>query len=342
LQAKTGIIGQAFIISSGDVKLIKQTDKISNLSKFFLLTVAAAFLFSACFASAADKPRQGEALLLDTYQRNIARLEHNSFGLPLFIESKEQGDRGHVDVYGIFDYPFTTVSGGLKAPESWCDIVALHPNVKACTYREQSGDWLLTFYLGNKSYQPPEETRPVTYQFRNSVQQKGYLNIALSAKEGPFGTEDHKLKFEALPIDKGRTFVHVSYEYSDSLALRLAAKAYFATLGRGKVGFTVTGTDSSGKPVYISGPRGAIERNAVRYYFAIQSYMDTLHSPEKSLFSTRSNLWYDFTDRYRKQLFDLDKKDYLAFKTSEHRNQVTLQQKLGSLPGPDLAGSFSR
>jgi hypothetical protein len=307
------------------MRLGTQMDTIYNLPRIFLLMVAATLLFCADFASA------GEASLLDTCQRNMARLENNSFGLPIFLESREQGDRVQVDVYGIFDYPFSTVATGLKAPENWCDIVSLHPNVKACTYREKSGDWLLTFYLGSKDYQPPEETRPVTYQFRNPEQRKGYLNIALNAAEGPFGTEDHRLRFEAIPLEKDRTFVHVSYQYSDSLALRLAAKAYFATLGRSKVGFTVTGTDSSGKPLYIGGPRGAIERNAVRYYFAIQSFMDTANVPEtKSLFSTRSSLWYDLTRRYPKQLFDLDKKDYLAVKTSEHRNQVALQQRLGA------------
>lgn len=30
--------------------------------------------------------------------------------------------------------------------------------------------------------------------------------------------------------------------------------------------------------------------------------------------------------RYRTQLFDLNKKDYLTFKTSEHKNQQTLQR----------------
>ena len=39
------------------------------------------------------------------------------------------------------------------------------------------------------------------------------------------------------------------------------------------VGFTVIGTDRKGNPVYIGGPRGSIERNAVRYYFAIRSVL---------------------------------------------------------------------
>jgi hypothetical protein len=135
------------------------------------------------------------------------------------------------------------------------------------------------------------------------------------------------MRFEALPLDGGRTFVHVSYAHRYGLSLRLAEKIYFATFGRGKVGFTVNGTDSNGAPVYISGPRGAIERNAVRYYFAIQSFMDTLRYPEESRFSMRTSRWYDLTSRYRKQLFEMEKKDYLTFKTAEHKNQEMLQQR---------------
>jgi hypothetical protein len=165
------------------------------------------------------------------------------------------------------------------------------------------------------------------YHYRNVDQQQGYLDIMLSADAGPFGTKDHRMRFEALPLDGGRTFVHVSYAYSDSAALRFAEKVYFATFGWGKVGFTVTGTDRNGNPVYIGGPRGAIERNAVRYYLAIQAFMNTLCYPEERRFSMRISEWYDLTNRYRKQLFELDKKDYLAFKTKERKHQVILQRQ---------------
>jgi hypothetical protein len=244
------------------------------------------------------------------------------------VESLEQDDKVHVDVYGIFPHPFGTVANVLKVPANWCDIVSLHPNVKACTYDERPETGLLTFYIGKKEYQSPEESQPVVYRYRNVVQQKGYVDITLSSDEGPFGTRNHTMRFEALPLDNGKTFVHVSYEYSDSLTLRLAGKVYFATLGRSKVGFTVTGADKSGQPVYIGGPRGAVERNAVRYYFAIQSFMNTLYTPEKILFSMRSGQWYDLTSRYKRQLYDLDRNDYLAYKTTEHKNQVTLQHRI--------------
>jgi hypothetical protein len=248
------------------------------------------------------------------------------------VESFERGDRVNVDVYGIFDYPFGSVVDALKVPANWCDIVSLHPNVKACTYRELPGDWLLTFYPGKKIYQPPDETRQVKYHYRVVSQQQGYLDILLRAEAGPFGTKDHRMRFEALPLNGGRTFVHVSYAYSDSAALRLAAKVYFATLGRSKSGFTVTGKDNNGKPVYIGGPRGSIERNAVRYYFAIQTFMNASRYPEENRFSMRISEWYDLTGRYRKQLFELDKQDYLTSKTKEHKNQVTLQRRIGTGP----------
>jgi hypothetical protein len=303
--------------------------KIRNLPKFFLFMVAGAILFSAGSASAAEKPRRGD-ILLDTYHRIEAKIKASNFGFPLLLESFERDDMVHVDVYGIFHYPFSSVVNVLRVPSNWCDIVSLHPNVKACTYRELTGAWLLTFYLGRKFYQPPEDTRQVIYRYRNVVPQQGYLDIILSADEGPFGTKDHRMRFEAMPLDGGRTFVHVSYAYSDSVVFRLAAKGYFATLGWGKVGFTVTGTDKNGEPVYIGGPRGALERNAVRYYFAIQSFMNTLRYPEERRFSMRTSEWYDLTSRYRQQLFELDKKDYLTFKTKEHMNQVTLQRSIGT------------
>jgi hypothetical protein len=304
---------------------VNQVQKISNLPKYFLFMVATAILFSAASASAVEKPRQGEDILRDTYNRNMPKLETNSFGLPLFLESFEHDDRVHVDVYGILEYPFNNVVNVLKVPDNWCDIVSLHPNIKACTSRDLPSAELLTFYIGRKDYQTPEDARQVVYQYRNIDLQQGYLDIVLSADTGPFGTRDHRMRFEAMQLDRGRTFTHVSYAYSDSAALRLAGRVYFATLGQVKVGFTVTGTDRSGNPVYIEGPRGAIERNALRYYIAIQSYMDTLRYPEKDRFSMRISAWYDHTIRFRKQLFDLDRNDYLTVKTKEHMHQATLQ-----------------
>ena len=292
--------------------------------------VATAILFSADLAPAVEQPTRDRDILRDTYHRNMPALERNSFGFPLFLESFEQDGRVNVDVYGVFDYPYGGVAEVVKVPANWCEILFLHPNVKACTYRELQDEWLLTLYVGRKVYKAPEDAHQIIFHSRKVDQQPDFLNIVLSADAGPLGTKDHLMRFEALPLDGGRTFAHVRYAYSDSFVFRLAEKIYFGTLGRDKVGFTVTGTDSEGKPVYIRGPRGALERNAARYYFAIQSFMDTLHYPEESRFKMRIDDWNDLTNRYKQQLYELDREDYLTIKTKEYKNQEKLQQQIES------------
>jgi len=290
-------------------------------------------LFSAVSASAFEKPSQGAEFLLEGYGRNLAGLKTNNFGIPLVVASKELDDRVQVDVYGIFDHRFSAIAKVLSAPENWCDILALFPNVKACTYKELSGlsgVSLLTFYLGRMVYQSPLEARQVLFRYRTLEQQQNYLDILLNAEQGPFATKDHRIRCEAVPIDAERTFIHVSYSYRDSKALRFASKVYFSTLGRDKVGFTVTSKDANGDPVYLGGARGAVERNAVRCFFAIQSVMNSLRYPDERRFNSRINNWYDLTTRFRKQLFDLNKADYLSYKSKEHKNQLLLQQRIAN------------
>ena len=302
--------------------------KKAALLMSFVLAAATAFFSPAPAFPSAGEPLQGSRSLLETYHRVEAGLADSGFGFPLRLESSEKEGRLHVDVYGIFDHPFSAVAGVLKDPGAWCDIASLHPNVKACTYTRLPGAWHLTFYTSRKAVQALDDARPFNYVYRTAEQRQDYLAVDLTAEKGPFGTRDHRMRFEALPLPGERTFVHVSYAYSHGFALSLAAKTYFALLVRDRGGFTVSGTDGNGHPVYVRGPRGAVERNVVRYYFAIQSFMDTLNSPEESRFRIRISKWYDLTDRYRKQLYDLEKKDYLTIKTEERKNQEMLQRKV--------------
>jgi len=307
-----------------------QMNKRRTFTRFFLFMVLSVMLFWARSSYAVQEDQQGHDILLDIYHRIEAKLERTSFGVPLYLESSDQDGRVHVDVYGIFHHPFSSILNVLSVPANWCDILSLHPNVKACTYRDMSGMWELTSYFGRKVYQSPEDTYHFTFISRLVEQQQNYMDIILDADQGPLGTNNHEMRFEAISLDGGSTFVRVSYAYKYGLALRLAEKMYFATLGLGKVGFTVSGTDSNGNPIYIGGPRGALERNAVRYYFAIQSFLDTMHHDEGSRFNIRTNRWYDLTSRYQKQLFEMEKKDYLRFKTQEHNNQIMLQRLIGT------------
>jgi hypothetical protein len=110
---------------------------------------------------------------------------------------------------------------------------------------------------------------------------------------------------------------------------RAAIKTYYATLGRDKRGFSIIAAGKNGDPVYVVGVRGSLERNAVRYYLAIQAYMDTLRIPSNQRFEKRNIHWYELMARFPRQLYESDKREYLANKRREHNNQLMLQIEAG-------------
>lgn len=266
--------------------------------------------------------------LQQKYQQLKKKLETNSYGVPIYIESaiKEQSQNG--DVYGIIYHPYNMVKTAFSQVENWCEIAPLHLNIKACTFQKLNGDYLLTLYSGRKYFERPEDTYQLVYRYHLDNGQENYSRTLLSAKDGPLGTSDYLISTEAMPLNDTETFIHFSYSYKQGFWTRFAMDTYLATLGRKKVGFTIIDTDSNGNPVYIDGVRGVIERNAVRYYYAIQAYLDTISSaPEKQLL-TRLNRWFDLTEQHHQQLYEMDKKEYLDYKQQEHVEQNRLQQEI--------------
>jgi hypothetical protein len=267
--------------------------------------------------------------LLEKCEEIEAKLLKSDLCIPIYIESFEGNNSLRGDVCGIIEHPFDDVRGVLCVPGTWCDIASLHFNIKACTCSSFRNKWLLTFYSGRKFYQPPEDTFQLKYDYRVIQQRSEHLKISLTADRGPLNTKDYRIQLEAVSLNGGRTLIRFSYAYRYGLLARMAMKGYFAALGREKCGFSTVNTDSQGDPVYVRGSRGAIERNAVRYYFAIQAYMDTLTYPTEQRFERRISRWYDLTDRHRHQLFEMSKQEYLTYKKRERRNQVMLQSGLG-------------
>ena len=277
-------------------------------------------------AAAGDTLSSGGKVLLAQYPGISASLLKNQFAAPIHLESFETGGFQQVDMYGIFNYPFNSVKDALQSPANWCDITTLHINIKACTARRSADRWFLTIYSGRKNYQTPAEAYPLKLLFRVASLQPDYLDLALTAPEGPLGTKDHRIRFEAAPLDQGRTFVHFSYAYRHGALANLAIKTYFATIARDKIGFS-SYAGTNGNQHLIGGVRGAVERNTVRYYLALQTYLDTLKYPEGQRFEQRLSRWFDLTARYPRQLEELDKSEYLINKRREHLNQMSLQSK---------------
>ena len=98
--------------------------------------------------------------------------------------------------------------------------------------------------------------------------------------------------------------------------------------GGSKIGFSVTGTDSNGNPVYVDGLRGTVERDIACYYLAILAYMDTLKIPDEQRFEKRISRWYDLTDHFKKQLLEMEKEKYLTHKRQSRESQQRLQEAL--------------
>jgi hypothetical protein len=126
-------------------------------------------------------------------------------------------------------------------------------------------------------------------------------------------------------LESERAFVHLRYSYTYGLVGRLAMKIYLATSGSEKVGFTVIGDPNDPKPKFIGGVRGAIERNTMRYYLAIDACLGALAAPAPERFEQSLERWFNATELYPRQLREVDRDAYFAMKRSEYLRQKKAQ-----------------
>src|SRR5687768_4264286 len=201
------------------------------------------------------------------------QLASNPYGRPVHIESTQSSGDLKGEVYAVVDHPFATLDRELREPARWCDILILHLNVKHCRASGNAPNSMLAVSLGKKHEQPLADTHRVNFEYQLASATPEYLKVMLNAKQGPLGTRDYRIVVEAIPLDAGRSFVHMSYAYGYGLAARLAMQGYLGTIGSGKVGFSIVDRTPDGQPVYVDSVRGVVERNTMRYYLAIDAYL---------------------------------------------------------------------
>jgi hypothetical protein len=250
------------------------------------------------------------AALRASYATQRAEIDKNKFGAPLHLESKETSNTLQGDILALMDQPFDRVQAALAEPKNWCDILILHPNVKRCRLNaaEAGGGPSMTVNLGRGEL-------AVQFSYKAEAKTAEYLDVRLYSATGPFGTTDYRIRLEAAPMDAQHTILHLGYSHGYGLRAKLAMQTYFNTLARSKVGFTVVDKDAQGQPVYVSGLRGGLERNAMRYYASIESYLQALSAPSQQQLETRLRHWYAYTQRYPLQL--QEKPGYLDVKRKE-------------------------
>jgi hypothetical protein len=281
-----------------------------------------AALVLACIGTAAQTPAPDTAAALQARHGELAnQLEHNAFGRPIVLQSTQTSGDLRGEIYAVVEHPFAIVDDALQGASRWCDILILHLNIKACSASDAPSQSSLAVSIGRKFDQPLADAYRVDFSYRVTSRTPGYLQVLLNADSGPFSTRNYRIALEAVPLDRERSFVHMSYSYSYGFAARLAMQAYLGTLGRDKLGFTVLERGSSGEPVYVRGVRGVVERNTMRYYLAIDAYLDSLASPPQQRLERRLRDWFAATERYALQLHELDQAEYLAMKRKEVQRQ---------------------
>jgi hypothetical protein len=273
---------------------------------------------------------------------------------PVYLQSTETPQRLEGEVLALIDHPVQRVRAALAQPAVWCDILILHLNVKYCrAVRHASAtggaagagatitaaaDDRLEVGLGRKHDEPLSSVHWLDFRFRTfpsvigSVSGSGGLpgaaapSVELLAPEGPLDTRDIRITVQLAESPGGRTLLQLRYAYAQGPAARWAMQVYLGTVGRHKVGFSLV-PDSAVRPAGllqpVTGLRGLLERNTVRYYLAIDAYLDALVLPPAQQLERRLVDWFAATERHPRQLRELDWEAYVQMKMLEVRRQQT-------------------
>lgn len=265
------------------------------------------------------------ASLRGQYERLTSQLHHNQFQRPLYLASEEAPSALKGEVYAVADYPFAVVNSTLNDPEqgpaNWCDVLILSLNTKYCRASAGSNGRLLSVDIGKKNEQELADTYHVQFNYRAAATSPTYFRVELTAADGPLGTQDYRIVLEAASLSRNRTFLHLTYSYRYGMAGRMAMKAYLATLGSHKIGFSRVADRSAAQPEYIGGVRGVVERNTMRYYLAIDAYLATLSVPPEQRLKQRLATWFNATEQYARQLHEVDRPEYMQMKYREYLRQ---------------------
>jgi hypothetical protein len=282
-------------------------------------------LGQACGVPAGATPDAGTpAALRGRYLELKKRLVNTPFHQPLTLSSHDTDDHLEGDVYAVIDHPLQVVRNALVRPSQWCDVLILHLNIQYCRGSERPGR-TLTLRVGRKYLQPLSDTRRLEFAYRVAADSPEYLEVQLNSGTGPLGTRDYRISLAGIPLDTTRTFLHFGYSYAYGTLARIAMEIYLATVGRDKVGFSVLGKEPNGALRYTKGLRGIIERNAMRYYLAIDAYLGAQSAPSTERPEKSMRRWFASTERYSLQLHELDEAQYLVTKRAQYCRQEACQ-----------------
>ena len=269
----------------------------------------------------ADTPEESAAALRARQVELQAELRENAFGRPLYMKSSETANRLEGDLYAELGRPFAQLESALKSSARLCDILILHLNVKSCRPSTSEPGNAITLFVGPKSEPSLDAAYRMDYVYRIAAAGPDYVRILLTADSGPMGTSKYRIALEAVSLGADNCFVRFTYGYNYGTLAKIAMGTYLQTAGRSKVGFTVTGKTADGRPVYVAGVRGSVERNVMRYYLALIAYLSVTSGTPAEQYDRRLREWFKLTEQHARQLHEYDLEDYLVQKAQDPQAQ---------------------
>ena len=287
-------------LTLGSALYARQADAVTTLANSAADTKAAATL----------------RIKMDALKEALSR---NAYQRPLVLESSETKNGALGEVYAVLDYPFASVDAALDGPAHWCEVMMLHVNNRFCqAHTKATGSGELTLKVTRTFDQSADQAVLLPFAYQVKASTPDYFAVTLTADVGPFGTYNHCILLEAISLPTGRSFLHFAYSYDLTLMAEMAMKTYFSTVGASKMGFTALEPSGSvvtgARPNYIRGMRGLMERNAMRYYLAVDAYLASHKIAPAEQQDWRLNRWFTSIEQYPMQLHEMDRATYLKLK----------------------------
>jgi hypothetical protein len=268
----------------------------------------------------ATTPSDASLALRARFAALSTELEHSAIQRGLHLESTDSTRAPRGDAYAVVDYPFALVAAAFAEPASWCESLILHLNVQYCRESRFQGLPQLSAAVGKKTNQPLEDTHRIDFNYKVAASSADFARVELSSTKGPLGTGNYLIVLELTSLDERRSFMHIQYSYTQGFMARCAARIYFSTSGRDKVGFTRIQEEGEA-PRLVRGIRGALERNTMRYFLAFDAYLHALASPAPQRFELSLERWFTDTERFARQLREVKHDDYIAMKRGQYLRQ---------------------
>jgi hypothetical protein len=142
-----------------------------------------------------------------------------------------------------------------------------------------------------------------------------YAALAARLATSPFG---RPLVLESRQSDdrvRGAVYAVVDHGF-DELAVYLGRKTPQPPEQAQRLDFDYRAVTRAAE--YVGGLRGVVERNAMRYYLAIEAHLGALSAPPGARPERSMREWFAATERYPRQLHEIGRAEYLEMKRVEY------------------------